>query len=241
MALKKFLKIWAATEMRKHLFILAGFVLVGFSVVFGFAASVGAMTISGALSIVLFFFAHLDQIVEIEWWGGKAKTREVVREAKDLLAEIRELSLVMGSSIITTITTSDRIGGVDFWQKEKHIKEVVDVLAKLGVPKDRIENLETPFRNQTKFDYVYYILGAAATPRHLSAELIEQWRELRSRSQPDYPSPDELLEFLDGCKLLTDERRERVEDYRHYLATFEIKRPDEWDRKNKWDLKPAPE
>ena len=49
-------------------------------------------------------------------------------------------------------------------------------------------------------------------------------------------APDEVERFLKSVNLLTEEKKDQLENYRHYLRHHEHRRPYEWSQRDSWRI-----
>ena len=65
-------------------------------------------------------------------------------------------------------------------------------------------------------------------PDDLPEHLITNWAELRGGGVEGRSTPEEIRTFLSDADMLTPEREEILKDYKHYIATRQHRREDEW-------------
>lgn len=93
------------------------------------------MWLMGIISVAFLFFANLERISKLKFGktGFEAETREVVREARSTIKELRDLSKIMVSSILGLVKRTGRFGGYSYDEKEQIKEQTVAVLMGLGI------------------------------------------------------------------------------------------------------------
>lgn len=178
----------------------------------------------------------------IKWFkasatGIEAETRNVIREAKGTLAELRLVAKHFSAMFVTMMQADGRMGGgLSDDTREAMTSELLQNLRQIGLNEDEIEEVRLAERPFVLFDYAHHIR------RHLggrvSGEHRQEWDEfVKGDLQKGIgfePTPDELEEFLGSVELLDDELLEHIEDYRFYSENSRHRRPDEWKRRMNW-------
>jgi hypothetical protein len=209
-----------------------------FCVYFGMSKSHQPMWVLFMLCIALLFFANLERIKRLRFdkSGFEAETREVVKEARDTIKELQDLSKIMASTTLGLVKRTGRWGGYSYDEKEKIKNETLDVLERLGISDEDIEIVvaESNWHKFTEVDYVHYILGGSNVPGSLPENKIEEWKQLRRRGLDSLPSPEELTLFLEQCGLLNNEGKDLIEDYEHYIKSRQQRRPTVWSNRGNW-------
>lgn len=210
--------------IEKYFFYLWAVVAFGFGVFFIFQNREWAMAGLFPVMLIFLFFANLDKISEIEWLGGKAKTREVVNEARATIDQIRKLAVVFAENIITGVVTSGRWGGSGAETHERVRKDIIAILRELGVDEIGIKNAQATFVKYIAFDHVHHILDHAP-PTPEKSEFIDRWNDLMQRSSfgSEMPPPDEIERFFIDCGNLDEKTKESINDYRYFLEHHEFR------------------
>ena len=205
---------------------------------FGLVKSYQAMWLMGIISVVFLFFSNLDKISKLKFGrtGFEAETREVVKEARNTIKELQDLSKIMASTTLGLVKRTGRLGGYSYDDKEKIKNETLDVLERLGISDEDIEMViaESKWHKFTELDYVYHILGANLPPEILGFPKISERQKLLIRDLDHTASPEELTEFLTHVGLLDNEANELIKDYRHYIEFRKQRRPEVWSNRGSW-------
>ena len=162
--------------------------------------------------------------------GLEGEMRQVIDEAKATLEQLHSVAETQSRMILWSMQAHGRWGGFDLKDQQQMRDAVVSNLKALGVSSPKIENVLSVEYPYMDFDYSNYVTRDLG--RGLNGEALKAWGEFFSsdvRKGIGYqPSPDELEKFLASVDLLSDEVKERLEDYRHFLKTRKHRRPEEW-------------
>jgi hypothetical protein len=163
--------------------------------------------------------------------GLKTELRSLIDEAKATVAQLHTLAIEQSKIALQTIHAAGRLGGGSTDRnKEKMRQGLIDTLTKIGVVKDKIEEVLSVEQPTVAFDYAYYV----TTPLQGRVPLDRrpEWDAFFShkirKGIGTEASPDELDRFLSSMGMLDGEVTERLADYRHYLQTHTHRRPEAW-------------
>jgi len=179
--------------------------------------------------------ARFDDIVKFKFSkdGLEGEMREVIDEARATVGQLGMLGEQLSKVILWSMQGSGRYGGMSTASQQQMRETVVSTLKKLGVNDARIADVvsvEYPFID---FDYSYFVTRGLGG--NLQEEDRQKWNAFFSsekRKGIGYEaSPDELEELLGSLNLLTDDVKERLEDYRHFLKNRTHRRPDVWNNR----------
>jgi len=186
-----------------------------------------------ALAALFVFVAYIDSIQEVTIGteGLKAVSKDV-REIQVGLKDLQQVMIAMARSIVTVAECSGRMGGMPDEVSKAMTERLREALELIQI---RDPGINTDFLAEVhlfvEFDYVLHILGGATIPDRDQA-VVTEWRTLRHFGSR--PTPEELEAFFATHGFDTEERLERVEDYRFYRRNRMHRRPTEWDRRTEW-------
>lgn len=219
--------------MPKIIFDLVGISLTGFAAYDAWSGGAGYWGILAAATLTL-FIGSIDRIrkFKLSQEGIEAETRELVRETKGTLDELRYLAAIVAKSTLSLAIRSGRFGGYSDQDMEMLRHEIAQTLRHLGLPNDKIEEAEQDLYLFTEYDYALFITGGHQIPADLPRDKIGAWEALRNHGVAGRPSPDQLKTTLRDLGILTTERSELIEDYRFYIKYRRHRRPDVWASRN---------
>jgi hypothetical protein len=195
-----------------------------------------AMGIAAFLSLSLLFFANLNKFATFKASakGIEATTRELARETKDTLKELRELATIVSKIQISLLVRQGRLGGYKEEAQQAFRDEIISLLDKIGVPKQAQMEVLADVRRFALHDYVLHILGAPHMPQELALHMNgpSEWSNLTHHALDTPPATEELTGFLTKYSLLTDDRKELIKDYQYYRDHNKHRRPDIWKQLN---------
>jgi hypothetical protein len=159
-----------------------------------------------------------------------AKAHDAVSLTEDAVKNLRKLAIQTTSA---TLILAEELGhtwlGGGFSQdvREKAKETLVAALANMGIGDAQQKKIldDCGWNGMVERLYLMRIMGISA-PKGLSPEQTTQWKKLQWR--PSQPNPDvnEIAEFCEGCGILTDDRKEWIEDYGYYREFREHRRPE---------------
>jgi hypothetical protein len=76
-----------------------------------------------------------------------------------------------------------------------------------------------------ELEYVIETTGGSQVPDGLDGKEWRAWEELRDRPLERLAEPNEIAAFFSKHGLLSDERKQWIEDYRYYRKNKEHRRP----------------
>ena len=132
------------------------------------------------LAVVLIFRKNIQDIFSRirrgKMFGQELELSEVVEEAKSTIKELQLLEKIIGSATLSLVKRSGRSGTYSDEDKE-HIKNsIVDVLQKVGISNEEINDILKEWHQFVTFDYALFILGARTLPSGLTPEQQKQWK-----------------------------------------------------------------
>ena len=223
----------------KTLFHVLAFLVLLFTIWAGYTDREAVMGIGTVLVFGLLFFAYIDKIAKFKAGadGIEAETREVVKEARTVTKEIRELGKILVENQISHLIRHSRLGSFGEIEQENRKNDLLQTLRAIGVEDGEVDLILKDWHTFTIRDYAYAILGEGQIPIHLGDDALADHKEMRERDLNHPPTPDEVEAFLTKYDLLTELRKEQLEDYRYYLENKEHRRLEEWENHNEWNLK----
>lgn len=180
-----------------------------------------------AFAALFLFIANLDSFVKLKVspQGIEAEMRKAIDEAHATLDQVRELAKI---TTAMSISATQRIGRLGSSYSAEEMNAVKDkhysLLKKFGVSEDEMESAVREHLNDMHLlmqrKYVHALKSDFAGPvnqiKHLNAGV---------NNLSTFASPDEIELVLNDADLLTEERKELLKDYRHYLEHKKHRRP----------------
>lgn len=172
------------------------------------------------------FMSRFDSLSRFTLGPLKAEMREVISEANASLEQLREVATTFTDAALTDLSEGIFLGGLPAENRLDYHPKMIESLQKIGASKEQIKRAEAGWRNVVgklywgRLKKISKVSGLAnyGGPGH---ELVELGRSGVA------PTPEALEQALDSLSLLTSEARGWINDYRHFLATNEIRRRDE--------------
>lgn len=167
--------------------------------------------------------------------GFEFEARKVVEEARTTVTEMQDLAKHLAAISLSLVKRSARIGGFPPADEERIREETIDLLRRTGVAESEFDNVLDEWHRWVLADYVFGILGNSTVPRGIDQEAQTEWKSLRRRSfSENRPTVEELTAWLDRHDFLSQERREYLADYAHYIRHKTHRRFAVWERHAEW-------
>lgn len=162
--------------------------------------------------------------------GLEGEMRQVIDEAKATLEQLHSVAETQSRMILWSMQAHGRWSGLNLQDQNQMRDAVVSNLKALRLPEAKIEHVLSVEYPYIDHDYATYV--ARGLNHGLKEDKLKAWNEFYSpdvRKGIGYqPTPDELEKFLASLNLISDEVKERLEDYRYFLKTRKHRRPEEW-------------
>lgn len=229
-------KVKGRAEMKPSLTVVGILVLVS-GIAAGFMNHESLPWVGVVGSFVCLAFANLDSIefFKASRDGVEAKTRAVIQQARDTLTELQILATHLAEMSLTLVQRSGRMGGYSDEEKDRIKADMLSTLSKLGIEDEKFELVLKEWRRFEALDYVFGILGNSRVPDGVGNEVIEDWKAFRNNAVlRDRTDADVVRAFLDHHGFMTEERRELLMDYEHFLTLNTHRRPDVWRNRRNW-------
>lgn len=200
-------------------FMVAGattlFVLVG---VAAFESPGGAWPLCVA-AIALLVMAHVDRIVEISASATGAKI--VLQQVQDKVVELKRLVVISGKMHMAIAQRMGRWGSPFTHAEMEAIRDESESLMRdAGVPESQISSIRaTEWDRYVHLDYVFWIVDGVVIRGRGDRDLTD----IRKPGTPD--EVDSLLSKLDA---MTEERKKRLDMYRHFVTHGRHLDPSAW-------------
>ena len=118
-----------------------------------------------------------------------------------------------------------RMGGFSDEQTEKIKENTISMLSELGVDASKTHEALEEFHKFTELDYVLNITGGSYVLADVPSEFSDRLNELRSGEFDKIASPDKIEQFFKDANILTEQRKELLEDYKFFIREKHHKHP----------------
>ena len=189
------------------------------------------------IALVLFVIGNASRLVKfsVSLTGVSAELRQAVREARDLMPELRRLAITALRGTLGNALSAGRTGSsIANTEYDRMRADVLAVVKSLhGSPAD-IEFILAAERPWVLVDYSLGIRRRAQ--RLVSPEHDTEWDKFRRQDSSGLKkaSAAELRAILERINAIDEELRELLEDFAHYERTGEQRRPEAWARRDQW-------
>jgi len=230
----------------KNLLTFAALIALGYCLYFGSSKTgkdLWAMTPPLIAFLALLCFANLEKF---SWFkasqsGFEAKIREAkvaTEEARSTIKQLKSLGKIMAHITLGLVKRIGRVGGYPYDEQQEIKGTTLNVLREIGIPEKEIEEVvsKSQWHKFVEFDFALAILGGSrAWPPDLPQNLQGEWSKFRRKHGfNNIPKPAELTKLLDKCGLLSEEAKEVIKDYEHYIKFRKQRRPEIWKKRKDW-------
>lgn len=223
-------------RVARIVFGLAALVAGGVGLKLGVDGSLGAMVWAVGLSGAFLLVAFLDQIERFRLGpGGVEATTRALERIQVQMDDLQQLAAAIAHAILTTAEGSGRIGGIADELKAGMTDGLLNALERIRLPEQLKRDIFADVNRYVVHDYGSHILGGAMIPTDRHPQLQSDWRALRERALGSTATPDEIQSFLQAYGLLTAERQDLLDDYRHFLKHSAHRRPSVWANRHSWN------
>ncbi|NGO51633.1 hypothetical protein [Allomesorhizobium camelthorni] len=161
--------------------------------------------------------------------GIHAEMQRALDDAKATVSQLHILAEEQARLVLQIVQGGGRWGGQSRAQNEALKRRMFDGLRRIGIEEDRLDRIseaEYPF---IRFDYASDVTrGLAPSDEHQKKKWNEFFNADRRKGIGYEPSPSELEDFLNQIGLVTEDVKERLEDYKYYDAEKSHRRRDVW-------------
>ena len=182
----------------KYILFFISIVCLGIGIYFAFLKNTAQMIALFIAAGGLMLFAHLSVIQKgkVGTSGIEIETREVLKEARSTIEELRLLAVRFAAINLFLLQRSGRWGGYDEQEKNELKEEAIDMLEQLGVSDKDIRNSLSGWNDAVEFDYAHYITGGSKVLPGVPAGQLARLKAMRSGGIKGRPSPEELETFF---------------------------------------------
>lgn len=215
-------------------FLVLAVLAMGYTLWAGATGHQAALAAGTVLTLGLFAFGNIDRLKSFKTTatGIEAETRELARETRDTLAELRQLAVLVAKIQVSLLVRHGRLGGYREETQQKFRDQILALLRQIGVSEEVQRDVLTDVRQFAVHDYVDMVLGDKPPPGVIAhPHGIVEWTTLRNNALASPASPAALREFAAKYDCMTPEMAELITDYEHYLAHGAHRRPDIWQAK----------
>ena len=143
-----------------YLFAAAAIVSFAFAVFLLLHDRKGAASILGAMAIVAALLAYPPQLDSLSAFAVNVKLKNNLDRADEILAKMRDLSIVNAKLAYTTLAWGNRLGTPKAIEKQRLLDEMDEQLAALKVSLDERAELKRNYVRFIAFDFYQMYVGA---------------------------------------------------------------------------------
>jgi hypothetical protein len=176
--------------------------------------------------------AKADALAQLSLGPLKAKMQATIAEAAATIEQLREIATTMATVVLSDLMDGQFIGGMKAEKRLELHNELITDLKKLGASKDQLDRAQAEWWKGMGVMY-HNRLGHQLRDRAIAAGMTGQqpgqcadaFGKLFNADARSAASPDEYEAFFKEHNLLSPTLAACIEDYRHFMATREVRHP----------------
>lgn len=205
--------------MKNFFFILMLFLIVLISVYLSWIGrnDTSWLILIGSAAMIL--LANLSKLKSIKIYGLEAELRETIHEANLTIDQLKSLAIVLAEPAISLIAASDASIPMPFLYRKNLVDRINFILKNnIEVSEDEIRRMNDVFRCRLRMRH-----GA-----RIVANIQDIPLDLHLTFDGKFALPEHYEKLLADQNMLTNERRELIEDLKYFIEKDELRRPETW-------------
>lgn len=178
------------------------------------------------------FVARFDEVAELSLGPVKARMRETVARAAATIDELRAIATAMAAAMLRDLIAGHFLGGLSLANRVSIHDQIIASLEKLNIDAEQRAQVEDGWKKGLSIVYYKHVKSALDTEmqrrlqagKQIDASKITKFESLFRTETWLAPTPDEVEKFCRNEGLFEPETELWIADYRHFLATGEIRR-----------------
>ncbi len=188
-------------------------------------------------SLLLMIVGRFDRLTKLSLGatGLNVELQQKIEEATDTIERVRSLAATTSYALLTELMASEFFYGSPLTKRLSIRDRVIAELKSLKLGDDKLRDVQSGwlahgavlFSSKVRSTVEKDIKTAGRGADDVAEFVAEYNKEL----QPDTwtaPSPDAIRTFLEKRRLLSVAAVEWIEDYRHFLETGDLRRPEQF-------------
>lgn len=178
--------------------------------------------------------AKFDDLVEFSLGPLRARMRETISEANATIEQLRKLAVTSARATLTDLMAGNFMDGTSLQTRLDLHDQFIETLRKIGVPELEIKESDEMWRKGIGIIYhraVRKLLKEQLSQHQADSDAgkalrktLDDFQDLLDFDSWTAPSPERIERFLKDRNSSSRALEEMVSDYRHFLATGEIRR-----------------
>ena len=185
-------------------------------------------------SLFTFTFGWPEIAESISFLGNNIKLREV----KNAINELKQLSAIFSSALLEFIQTSDRWGGFPEEKRQETYNSIDKMLKSFGFTSQEVEEIQTPWHYWVERDYIHGILVMNSIAKHptVAEENTDEWniRKKQVAQQNPLAKPRELRILFREFEAYSDVVKQLIDDFEYYKKNKQHRDPEKWKERHQW-------
>ncbi|PJN50017.1 hypothetical protein PAEAM_56290 [Paenibacillus sp. GM1FR] len=203
--------------------IISILIIIGPGLYFGYvgkSTEMGLAILSGAVAVA---FMNIDKIQRFKGAGFEAEMKKAVEDAYATIENLKELATPLIITVVTNLTYSGRLGGMDPHRKHRFKDELKIISDKLLITDSELEDAMSNFHRYHTWDHISRIADEVHKEQLLSDEHRRKLSELRDYSSSHFPSVNEIKNLFIGTPI-PERIQDLIDDYDYYLKNKKLRR-----------------
>ena|SRR5579862_2684757 len=203
--------------MKKFLFGLMLFCILLISAITSWIGrnDTGWLILIGSSAMIL--LANLNKLKSIKFYGLAAELKETIQEANLTIDQLKTLAMVLAEPAISLIAATGTPRPLPLIYRKSLVDRINFVLKNIEVPEEEIRRMNDVFRHTLRLWHgVRIVEGIQNVPQDLHLP------------HKQFATPENYEQFLTSRDMLTNERKELIEDLKYFIEKDDLRRPETW-------------
>jgi len=179
------------------------------------------------------FLSRIEALAELRIGPLRATMREKIAEAAATVEQLRELATSITAAFLTDLIGSSFMGVMSNDMRLRIHDELIENLRSLGATNGQINRAEEEWRKGIGIVYHRIISNEMQKAVKHPNTMAHNKMSSETRALVDFPawnvaSPTEYERFARDHQVLAQDVQSWIDDYRHFLASNEIRRRSEF-------------
>lgn len=186
--------------------------------------------------LLLILLGRFDRVTQFSLGaaGLMVQMQQKIDEAAATLKQVQRLAASTSHALLTSLMADEFMDGITMGKKLELRDRVIAELKSLGLSESDLRQVEADWRKGAMVTYwrrigdlVQKEMNAAKRSHDDVNSFAADYQNLLDYKSWTAPAPDQIQTFLQGRGLASTVALEWIGEYRHYVSTNEMRRPDE--------------
>jgi hypothetical protein len=181
----------------------------------------GTAAVLSLVGIVMIVITRIDDIELFKLWGLEARLRQKIDEASATVEQLKRLASAIAEPAISSLAMHDQMmRRLNLSYRHKMKGDIDHMLREIGVSNEKISEIGAVWNQMMAYRLARHVVEG----ENVSEQVWKDWQELAQAYEHERPVPPGKVEaFLKERKMWGSDRARRLEDYKHFIGTGEVR------------------